>query len=94
MASESETILGAGGIAALVTLVLGAVTKYLLDRKKVDNEHEAETVKRMQARIDELEEAQSECLRRDAEQSKRIGYLEAKVETLQSQLDFLKGQKP
>lgn len=94
MASESETILGAGGIAALATLILGAVTKYMLDRKKVDNEHENETVKRMQCRIDELEQAQAECLKRDAEQSKRIGYLEAKVEVLQAQLDFLKGQKP
>jgi TolA-binding protein len=93
MAGESDTIVGAGVIASILTLTLGALTKYLLDRRKMGDEHESSVVQRLHERIEELEAANQECMRRDAEQSKRIGYLEAKCEAMEQQLNDMRGQK-
>lgn len=74
--------IGAGGLAAIAA----TITKYLLDRRKMDGDHDSGLLERMQQRIDELETKERECMERNAEMAKRIGYLEAKVESLDYQL--------
>ena len=74
--------LGAGGLAALSA----TITKYLLDRRKLDTDHDSGLLGRMQQRIDGLELKERECMERNTEMAQRIGYLEAKVESLEYQL--------
>lgn len=74
--------IGAGGLAAIAA----TVTKYLLERRKMDGDYDSGLLGRMQQRIDELETKERECMERNAEMAKRIGYLEAKVESLDYQL--------
>lgn len=74
--------IGAGGLAAMAA----TLTKYLLDRRKMDGDYDSGLLGKLQQRIDELETKERECMERNAEMAKLIGYLEAKVESLESQL--------
>ena len=70
--------LGAGGLAAIAA----TITKYLLERRKMQGDYDTGLLGRMQERIDELEAKERDCMNRNAEMAKRIGYLEARVESL------------
>lgn len=69
-------IVGAGGFATIAA----TVTKYLIDRRKMQGDYDTDLLAKMQQRIDELEERDRECMDRCTKMAQRIGYLEAIVE--------------
>ena len=94
MDHSSDGILTAGGIATVVTAVgftLGLVTKYMLDRRKADNEREDGLYGMLQKRVTELESEHKACMERSANQAQEIGYLKARCELLEDAVKGLRG---
>jgi polyhydroxyalkanoate synthesis regulator phasin len=74
----ATSVLGAGGLAAIVA----TLTKYWLERNRQNTGLVDRTVNRAYMRIEHLEKMHAECLRENHEMQKRVGFLEAKVETM------------
>lgn len=79
-------VLGAGGLSAFGT----NVARTWLDKRKMDADTDGVRFEKMQHRIDHLEQENRECMERSVEMGKRIGYLEAKVESLQAYCETLR----
>ena len=67
--------IGAGLLGLAATL-----TKYWLDRRKMESENDQQLLTQLQCRIADLESQHADCIQKTIEMSKRIGYLEAKME--------------
>lgn len=79
-------VLGAGGVSALGT----NIARTWLDKRKMDADTDGIRIEKMQQRIDHLESENRECMARSVEMGKRIGYLEAKVESLELYCETLR----
>jgi len=77
-------------VSAGILGLLSALLKFWMDAKTHDDEHASQLLALLSNRICELEKQNQECLKRDAEQSEKIGYLNASNALLINKIEELK----
>lgn len=86
-----QGLVTAGGIAAIVSaigFIVGLLTKFMLDRRKMDSDADDKLIARLESRVVDLEKENRLCMERNVEMSKQIGFLQARCESLDK---YIKG---